>query len=223
MSDRLKFFKSLLPILNSDVPYSIFNYNQGMESFSEDIASCDILLPYEYVEPLLQSIRKEQNLERINLYRKFSHSRAELRFSEGIAFQINFIHRFLFKTLAYLRPEEVFNKRVCNIELGFNQVSLEHSFEYSILSCYLNKEGWNENYYQYFEEFHVLIKEDLLEYFNRKYQSGFRSFEDLLDFSVRKEEKIINSLRGLPYNAFLETMTVRVNNFFGFRSRAIMF
>ena len=52
--------------------------------------------------------------------------------------------------------------------MAFVVPSIEHLFEYTILKNFLNNQSLTKEEFEYFEDFHVLVKEDLLEYFQHE-------------------------------------------------------
>ena len=221
MSERLEFFKSLLPFLNLSTPYAIFCYKSGFKLFEEQ-DSLDILLNPEIIKPALSKVKELPLIKDISLTSHFSFSKAIIRFHSGDSLLLNFIHQFVYKTLFYLNTEEVLRKSRGNQELNYAQPSIEHAFEFSVLTSYLNERGWSEEHYAHFDDFHFLVKEGLLDFFNHKYHTRFRNLEDIMDFSEDQRENMLNSLRQFPRNAFLGTINIRWNNLIHSGSRASM-
>jgi len=221
MSERLDFFKSLLPFLNSNTAYAIFCYKSGFKSFGEN-DSLDILLNAGSVKPALNKMKELTVVKDICLTSHFSLSKALIRFNSGESLLLNFIHQFVYKTLYYLNTEEVLKKSIGSMAGNYTQPSIEHAFEFSVLTSYLNGRGWSEDHYRYFDDFHFLVKEDLMDFFNKKYHTCFRELDDIMDFSEEQRERMLNSLRRFPANAFLGTINIRWNNLIHSGSRASM-
>ncbi len=215
MSKHLDLVNSFFRVLNQQGKYAFFDYQVGGQAHLSQHSLYDLLIRPEDIEYLLRQLSTNEKVRGVSLSSSFGYSQALINLDGGDLLQINFTHRFIYKSLVYLDPEEVLTRKTFNPTKGCFQPSIEHLFEFAILKHYLRFQGWNERMIAFFDDFHVLIKEDLIDFFNHKYQTSFRSLDDIADFDKRDRGAIINRLKNLPTNEFLKTINVRWHNFMG--------
>ena len=178
-----------------------------------------ILLKKEDVKLLSEGLQKYTESNNIQVFSTFRNSKALIELTDQTKVTIEFVHKLVHKSLVYLDEEEVLEKRVMN-KGGVNIPAIEHLFEYTILKNFLNNESLSREEFKYFEDFHVLVKEDLLEYFNMKYGTNFSNFYQLTDYNPRQRQIIIKNLNTAPTNKFLKKINVRWHYFMGYMKQA---
>ncbi|MFT5169303.1 MAG: hypothetical protein ACI8P3_004552, partial [Saprospiraceae bacterium] len=129
------------------------------------------------------------------------------------------VHKFTYKSLIYLDEKEVMAKRVKELDC-FYIPRVEHLFEHWILKSFLELKGIGRPAFQYFNEFHILVQEDLLDYFNMKYGTSFSNIYQLTDFDETQRAQMIKNLNNAPTNNFLKKVNIRWHNFLGVMRQA---
>ncbi|MEM1321645.1 MAG: hypothetical protein AAGG75_15415 [Bacteroidota bacterium] len=216
MPEHSDFINSFFRVLNQQGKYAFFDYQLTGSPRLNSIAHYDLLIQPDDLNPVLQQLNAFEEITGLSLTARFSHSQALINFKKGDLLKINFTHRFLYKSLIYLDATEVMACNTFNPFKGYFQPSIEHLFEFAILRHYLRFEGWNEELLAFFRDFHVLIKEDLIDSFNSRYGTFFRDLESIADFDAEARNSIMQRLKALPANQFLNSINVRWHNFMGF-------
>ena len=97
---------------------------------------------------------------------------------------------------------------------------VEHIFERGILKNFLEGKGIGRSAFQYFSEFHILVQEDLLDYFNMKYGTSFSNIYQLTDFDENQRSHMIKKLKTVSTNRFIKKVNYRWHNFLGVMKQA---
>lgn len=206
----LKFREILLQQLRSS-DYVLLN---PMLSFTEQTKCIDILYQEEDMKVLIRRIKQSADLNSITLASSFKSSKAVLKLKDNAELIINFVHKFAYQSLVYLDEKEVMSKRVKE-QNGIYIPRIEHIFEHRILKSFLELKGIGKTAFQYFSELHILVQEDMLEYFNMKYGTSFSSMYQLTDFDEMQRIQMIKHLKSTPHNRFIKKVNVRWHSFLG--------
>ena len=178
-----------------------------------------ILVGKEDLKKIVEELQSYSELSNIQVFTTFRISKALLELKDNTKVVIEFVHKLVHKSLAYLDEMELLEKRIMR-DNGMCVPSLEHLFEYTILKNYLDNQSLTKEEFEFFEDFHVLIKEDLLEYFNMKYGTTFSNFYQLTDYDPKQRQSIVKNLKTAPTNGFLKTINVRWHYFMGYMKQA---
>jgi len=220
MANRRRFTNRLFELLRN-YKYIFFNYDLLFNRKDKEELGLEFLIDQNEVTPLLNELKQEEEILHIKLSSNFRFSKATIQFKDETSLRILFIHKLMHKTLTYMDAAEVLEKRALTSE-GYFVPSLEHQFEDSILHAYLNNGGLKEKHYRYFNDLHVLIQEDLLEFFNSKYNTTFPSLFSLTDFYPGERVHMVERLKTFPFNRFMRKINVRWHNFVGVMRQARM-
>lgn len=178
-----------------------------------------ILLSRENLVNVVEEMQKYPELANIKVFTTFRISKAVLELKDNTKILIEFVHKFVHKSLAYLDEEDLLKRRVVT-DNRLSTPTIEHQFEYTILKNFLNNQALSKAEFEYFDDFHVLVKEDLLEYFNMKYGTTFSNFYQLTDFNQKQRQNIVNNLKTAPKNNFMKKVNVRWHYFLGYMKQA---
>ncbi len=178
-----------------------------------------ILLRKEDLGNIVEELQKYTELANIQVFTTFRISKALLEFKDNTKIAIEFVHKLVHKSLAYLEEEHLLERRVTTNN-GISIPSIEHLFEYTILKNFLNNQSLTKEEFEYFEDFHVLVKEDLLEYFNMRYGTSFSNFYQLTDYDSKQRQNIVKNLKTAPTNRFMKKINVRWHYFIGYMKQA---
>ncbi len=215
---RNNFHEYFINLLQQKV-YALLNIlPQGIVNSKGDL-KYQILLRKEDLKKIVEELQKYSEVSNIQVFTTFRISKALLELKDNTNVIIEFVHKLVHKSLAYLDEEDILQRRLKK-DNGLCVPSLEHLFEYTILKNYLDNQSLTKEEFEFFEEFHVLIKEDLLEYFNLKYGTTFSSFYQLTDYDPKQRQNIIKNLKTAPTNGFLKTINVRWHYFMGYMKQA---
>jgi len=179
----------------------------------------DILYRSEDLKGLMDHLSQLADLSNINISSSFQSSKVVLKFKDNVDLVVHFIHKFTHKSLVYLEAEEVMAGKVRGSN-GINIPCVEHLFEYWILKNFLDLKGIGRAAFQYFSEFHILVQEDLLDYFNMKYGTSFSNIYQLTDFDEKQRMQIVKNLKNTPTNGFIKKVNVRWHSFIGAMKQA---
>ena len=220
MADRKLFNKQLFELL-LDFKYVLFNYDLLLARRVKEDMSLEFLLDKRDVSSLLNQLKQLDTVLHIKLSSNFRFSNVVIQFKDETSLRMLIIHKLMYKTLTYLDEVQVLEKRVLTSE-GYFVPCMEHQFEESVLHAYLNHTGLKEKHFRYFNDFHVLVQEDLLEFINKKYGTCFHSLFSITDFRPTEREKITECLKTFPFNRFMKKVNVRWHNFVGVMRQARM-
>jgi len=186
---------------------------------SDQPRKLDILYRSEDLKSLTDQLNQLTDLSNINISSSFQSSKVILKFKDNVDLVVNFIHKFTHRSLMYLDAEEVMSGKVRGSN-GINIPCVEHLFEYWILKSFLELKGIGRATFQYFSEFHILVQEDLLDYFNMKYGTSFSNIYQLTDFDEKQRAQMIKNLKSIPTNGFIKKVNVRWHSFLGAMKQA---
>ena len=199
--------------------YVVLNILPGDFIHSKDELNYQILLRKDDLPSIVEKLQAFTELSNIQVFTTFRISKALLELKDSTKVIIEFVHKLVHKSLAYLDEEELFARRITK-ESGWSIPSIEHLFEYTIMNNFLNSQSLTKEEFEYFEDFHILVKEDLLEYFNMKYGTTFSNFYQLTDYDPDQKQNIVKNLKTAPTNRFLKKINVRWHYFMGYMKQA---
>ncbi len=188
--------------------YVLLNPISTIESSTE----FDILFHAEEVKLLIEQLKYRPDIINVALVNSFHLSQVLLKFEDNRKMVVNFWHQFTYKSLTYLDEKNVMTKRV-KASNGCYIPCVEHLFEYWVLKSFLESKGINKSTFQYFNEFHILVQEDLLDYFNIKHGTSFSSIYQLTDFDDTQRVKILKDLKKISSNQFMKKVNISWHNF----------
>ena len=177
------FHEYLINLLKEKV-YVLLNILPGEITNSKNDFAYQILLKKEDLGEIIKELQNYTDLSNIQVFTTFRISNAIIELKDNTRVAIEFVHKLVHKSLAYLDEEDLLEHSVMN-DQRMSIPSIEHLFEYTILKNFLNNQSLTRKEFEYFEDFHVLVKEDLLEYFNMKYGTTFSNFYHLKKINVR--------------------------------------
>lgn len=215
---RNNFHEFLINLLTPKV-HALLNIPPVNITTAKGDLSYQILLRKEDLGSIVEALQQHAEKSNIQVFTTFRISKALLELEDNTKVTIEFVHKLVHKSLAFLNEEEILEKRI-KPENGFNLPSIEHQFEYTVLKNFLNQQSLSKAEFEYFEDFHILVKEDLLEYFNLKYGTTFSSFYQLTDYNTKQRQNIIKNLETAPTNKFLKKINVRWHYFLGYMKQA---
>jgi hypothetical protein len=215
---RNNFHEYLINLLKQKV-YVLLNILSKDISNPKEALIYQILLKKEDLEKIVDELQKYSELANIQVFTTFRISKALIELKDNTKIAIEFVHKLVHKSLVYLDEERIMERRVMR-ENGLNIPSIEDLFEYTILKNFLNNQSLTKEEFEYFEDFHVLVKEDLLEYFNMKYGTSFTNFYQLTDYNSKQRQNIVKNLKTAPTNGFLKKVNVRWHYFMGYMKQA---
>ncbi len=220
MATRKLFNEKLFSTL-SRYDYVLFNYDiNDFRKLKEDI-TYEFMLKRDDVSDLLIHLKQVASIRNIKVSSNFRFSSVLIMFEDNSTLRMLFLHKFMYKTLTYMDEEEVLAKKVLSGSSHYLPC-IEHQFENAVLHDYLNNGGLKEKYYRYFKDFHVMVQEDLLEFFNKKYGTQFPTLYSMTDFRESERAQIEKHLKALPLNRFVKKVNIRWHNFIGSMRQARM-
>ncbi len=209
MNSRQEFTQFLWESLNEN-SYVWLNPSVCLEK--KDVVP-EILIASKSVQNLLTRMRQTPNIGACRASFRFQNTFAVFSFGEW-DYAINFVHKLISKNLYFIEEEQVFKKRVKNSE-GIYIPSIEHLMEYTVLKSFLNRKGIEDQEYRFFKDFHILVQEDLVEFFNDKYATSFGSIYDYTMYNAASKQAMIACLNGMAFNRLTKVMNIRWHNFIG--------
>lgn len=173
----------------------------------------EVLLTKAVLEELVKEIKTYTELEHIRMSTNAILSKLILAVKGEAALEFVVYHRLVYKSLSYLTAEALLFKRR---RVGQLQVpALEHLLEFVTLKQFMQDKGMEERYFRYFDEFHILVQEGLLDYFNNKYGTEFGTLFEMTNFSEAAKLTMLKNLKTLPGNRFPQNVNIRWSNFVG--------
>ena len=203
--------KQRVYVLLSILPEDISN--------QKDELAYQILIGKEDFSKIVEELQSFAELSNIQVFTTFRISKALIELKDSTKVAIEFVHKLVHKSLVYFDEEDLLSRRVI-VENGMSVPAIEHLFEYTILKNFLNNQSLTKAEFEYFEDFHVLVKEDLLEYFNMKYGTSFINFYQLTDYDPKQRQLIVKNLETAPTNKFMKKINVRWHYFLGYMKQA---
>jgi len=212
MSNKSDFKAYLISRLNQ-FEYLVFNQ---IKKTNPTYFFPDIILRKQDLNPLFQDLKRFPQVEHIRLSTKAWFSKAEVKFNDNASINLFFKHAIVEKGFSYLSLDEILIRRYKSDDNTY-QPSIEFSLEHAIIKSHLDNagKGLSEKELKYFSDFHVLLQEDILEYFNQKYATSFSTLDDLSDFDLKNRSLIVKKLKSMPTNQFIGKMNTQWYNFLG--------
>ena len=179
-----------------------------------NINTIPLLMSIDDFNDFVDILKSNESIEHFKISSKYDRSSLNISLKCGAQFNVLAKHSFKFDKLTYLEAEEVYNYAVTTPS-GITIPSAEHRFEYAIINSFLNNKSLDEKHFHYFEGFHVLMQEDLVDYFNNKYKTSFHSLYSLLLFNDLDRLAIFDFIKTLPSNRFIKQINIRWNRLKG--------
>ena len=200
----------IIDLLNDRIgEYVLFYYGYGGKLDFKTKDSPIILLPKVKLDVFLSGIRAMFPNAAFESTIPGNRIDISVNDSSGEQLQVQCIHRLMYKSLCLMDEGEV-NRRRVRHRAGFYIPSIEHLFEYAVLQCWIEYRGLADRFLNFFEELHILVQEDLLEYFNQKYATGFVSLHELAEFQDSQRTKMVKVLQSSPANGFMQNVKLRL-------------
>ena len=212
LKERSEFIVYLYDLL-SEFEYLFLSQANPQRVKIQPELALNVLIKRSNMEALLNGIKSHQSVRNIKVSSRFSNSATIITLKNDLEVLIDFQHKFIYKSVVFMDEQEMLERRIKRNDLYF--LNVENAFEYKILNGFLNKEGVSDEDYLFFNELHFLIQEDLLESFNAKYNTNFRSLISLTSFTSRQKNNMLKSLENMPVNKFVKKVNVRWHNFVG--------
>jgi len=167
---------------------------------------------------VLESIGASKEVRIYGLNKGSQFTQLSLMYEQKDIFHLKLLHKIKQDSLVLLEEEPLFMEKVSKgARVCFP--CTEHLFEWMVLKNYLQKRGLSDEQYHYFQDFHILFKEDLLEYFNQKYGTHFQYLSQLRHFQAIAREQMVHTIRQLPTNQLIHHIHIRWNEWMrAFRS-----
>ncbi len=200
--------EQLLPLISNN------SVVLGLPTDTNSVDQLDILVENSEVNALLLKVKQLKDLANVSYVSSFISSKMTLNFKDNTSLIMNLVHKFAHNSITYLDEEKVFQKKV-KYNKRFFIPCVEHIFEYQVLKSYLSSTGISAAVYQYFKEFHFLMQDDLIDYFNLKFGTTFSTIHQLTDCDATQREQILKVLKEEPENQFLKKVNVQWHNFLG--------
>lgn len=203
----------------------LFDLLQDVEYVQLNVATLSNQEEYDFLinkERLMATVEQFKNIPTISslqLSTSFRESLAAFSLQDGKEIIVHFVHKLMHKALSLINEEEMLTRRVCNAK-GVYVPSVEHHFTYVVLKNLLDQRGLTKREFDYFNEFHILIQEDLLEYFNNTYGTTFASLYELSDYDAEQRQRVLKRLKTAPANRFLKTINMRWSSLLGYMKQA---
>lgn len=218
MNISTKFHDFLFHTLNTKV-YALLSVLPLKAAGNSKTFNYNILIRKVDLELIVKEIQKFEGLNSIQVFGTFHASKALLILKDNSEIVIDFMHKLVHKSLAFLNEEDILETRTITAK-GVHKPKIEYLFEYTVLKNFLNYGALSKVEFEYFEDFHVLVKEDLLECFNIKYGTTFSNFYQLTNYDAGQRQFIIKNLNTDPTNGFLRKVNVRWHSFLGYMKQA---
>lgn len=209
------FSNQIIELLNVQVgEYVMFYYGYSGTPLFRNGDTPMILLSKKKLDFLVSNVRELFPKAQVHTPIPGNGADILLDTSTGEQLQVHCIHRVLYRSLCLMDEVEINSSRVRH-RSGIYMPSIAHLFEYAVLQCWMRRHGLTDRYIQFFEELHVLVQEDLLDYFNQKYGTSFMSLYELSEFQTLQYEMMLSVLKRDPTNGFMQNVRVKL---FGARS-----
>ncbi len=203
------FYEHLIGIL-ANYEQVVFAYHLPSQVFRTN--KLTVLVRIKDLSDLIDELRKIQGLSGIKVSAKQNGKEIVLQLQNDEIFTLFLQVSFKINGVNYLDIEDVFQSRRFT-NYGFATAKEEHLLEFGLLSAYLNRKPVPEEALRYFEEMHILIQEDLLDYVSDKYDADFSAFSEMGDFEITHYHTIVKRLKAMPMNSFFRRVNIRWNPF----------
>ncbi|MEM8907388.1 MAG: hypothetical protein AAGD05_06030 [Bacteroidota bacterium] len=185
----------------------------GLRHFLQQDQALEVLIPRTQLHPVIERLQQLPTVSQLQHSSSYCYAEVHLQW-QARPIHLLFLHKLAHRGFLLLDEQVVLRQR----RILTNRLpvpAIEHLFEYLVLNNYLNHQGIGEATYGYFCEFHILVKEGLIEYFNQKYQTNFETLAQLTDFRDSNRLAIIKSLKSWPMNQLKNNIQLRWNHFLG--------
>jgi len=178
-----------------------------------------ILLDGSELPGLVRSLKTIDGISSVVATPNVGFSRLTLELSSGESAKLIVLHKIIYKAITFMNIQEVLDKRIATLD-GYYSPCLEHLFEYAVLKHYLHNHALPKNLYHFFNDFHFLVKEDLVEFFNQRYETSFGRLSDFVDFEQDNRQAMLKVVKKLPANRLIQSANVRWKSFVGYLRQA---
>jgi len=197
------FNQRFIPFLQGclkDTDYVLFEHFVVHKSVPDN--PYNFLLKDKDHQRVVDAVQTFSDIGVVNCVEKSECTELHIAFQDGVKVQLTFWKQLIVNGINYLDAEKVLFKRQRS-KSEFYMPNLEHLFEFSILSHYLNDKGLAIRYQTYFEDFHFFVKDGLLDFFNEKYNTKFSNLDELSSFNKSDQLAMIEELKHLSANTFM--------------------
>jgi len=205
---KIQLFNTLQPYeyaLITDIPLSKYLSSTG--------TVYDIVIAKSQHAEVVDLVKRLKGVKSNSLSVGNGGSYVNLQMEDGELIIVNLIVKLLSHDKLVLMDEEVILSRRLLSHEGMFVLSIEDQFELATLKSFLNKQGWSDKTVAYFEEFHFLIKEDLVEGFNLKYNTSFGDIYAFTTFDSAVRELIWDKIKARQGKQSPAMKTKKWNNF----------
>lgn len=159
----------------------------------------DMLVEEDVAAKIAQFIQSTPDIELVKQEKKLDATHYYLHFKNGDFLQLDLLSQLMRKQLVYL-PNTYIWKNVILIN-GIKACPKSIVFEHALLFNYLNYGGLTDKYYQYFSNLSAPQQMDLIEGFNKKYNTSFNSLFETTIFQQQQRAKLLQSVKKLKTNS----------------------
>ncbi len=206
MSRRLSFLRTFFDYIQQ-YDYVLFDYSTAEKSFYTFYQRpIYILMSKKDLDLLILKSKSYPHQLDLNIDASAWETKITIEFDDKTALEVCFLHKLIESDLVFLPAKEVFANRIFTKNKWY-RASYEHLIEYALLKNILNSGGMEEYQYNFFKEFHYLLQEDLLDYINSKYQTGFVTLYNLTYFDEREYNKIVHKLSSCSENQRMKSFS----------------
>ncbi|MBX5481015.1 MAG: hypothetical protein IRZ16_04075 [Myxococcaceae bacterium] len=195
-TDRRAFLGRFRNALNSG-EYALLKHVVGSLEQGEQGSDVDVLVPRERVPELIQFVKSDEAVARVRVVALSYMSTLKVFFRDGGFLMIDFIHRFIRKSLIYLDARDLLR----SADGAFERTpSVDRAFEYPFLFSLLNGADLPEKYRR-----HVLglSPEDqrlVLSRINERYGLSASHVSELFLFDEARRRRVIAAILRRPEN-----------------------
>ena len=171
---------------------------------------------------LISILKSAKEFQNVQLNKGYRSSEFQIAWKKGTVFHVEFLHKVSNHSLIFADEEQLLAGRIQS-KGGVALPNIENLFDLVVLDCFLNHRGLNDVEYRFFKDFHILVKEGLLEHFNQTYGTSFRLLHELTDYNESYRTTVIQYLKTMPANQFINHIQVQWTNLLGVFRQARIF
>lgn len=213
-------FILLLSKVLDPVEYVLMSGDIGQEQFLINRNRLEILVFRRDLPRIIEGL-KAHSVNEFQLVKGYRASQMQLSW-RALTFEIEWLHKLTSKSLILLDEKMVMDKRIFCVD-RLTVPSIEHLFDHLVVNSILNRRGISDPTYRYFSDFHVVLQEDLVEYFNENYGTKFTAMHQLTNFEEENRLLVLKTLKARPANQLLRNLDLRWSHFFGNLRQAKIF
>ncbi len=187
---RNSFIKDLFDLLQQEDYLLLKWWGQELASLPES-TDLDILVRPQSIQKVEAFIKASITISGVQQAKHIGVHHYFLFFKDGGFLQIDFLTQFIRKNIVYIKTEEAFaSTRILD---GIKTYSLEKLFEHVVLFNFLNYSGLPNKYCSLFSSLPLPQIENLLQKFNQKFKTNFKSITDT-HYKINTRKKLKNYL-----------------------------